>query len=214
MDRMRPWWLLCVLSLLLWLPQGAGAATPKPGKGNKKKKLRLPAAFSKIRLPSNKSMKLFRSETFNGLRVIKEPQKGRRRGRYRPPTRRIRAAGKQRLRAPRLQNEAGRVKRRNRGSLKRIKVDRGLPTKTRMVLYRRWLGRRGWVRRWIGHVTIQPRRRPVYLCPRPSYCKTLKGHMAEATRINRRKRSRPLTAWSYKRVLERTFGYEIELQQK
>jgi hypothetical protein len=205
--------------LLCALPSLGYAAKPKrtSKSSNKKKKKKYRFFFYKIKLPKAQRSKLFRPDRFKGLRVPQSKRKRRRTGRVRPPTRRIRMNGKLGLSTSSQSFKAGspRIKRRlRRGTaVKGLASDRRRNT-VRLTVYRRRLGRKGWIRRWLGHIFI--RNQTIrYLCPRPRFCKELKLAVWQTHKaFPALKRNKRAYAWRLHKALERNRQYEIEARRK
>ena len=92
----------------------------------------------------------------------------------------------------------------------------GLKTGIRLVIYRRWLGRRGWNRRWHGHIFVKAKKKMRFRCPRKRFCHRLKRDVRQMMRARPKKLSprAPRFAWRLRRALERYKGYEVEVQTR
>lgn len=215
------WLALCLVFFPFWsLPCEAKPKKKSQKKSKKPSKKRYTFSFLKIRLPKRNATRLFSSKTMRKMK-IRRPQTPQQKGnRKRPPTIRLSAKEYRPLSLRSGVSITSKVPHLNKKKVRKHARVRSLHrsgrTYTRLVVYERKMGRRGWIKRWLGHILVYPKRKLKFKCPWKPYCKQLRDaeRTVRSSVLRAMRRPSASFSWHLRRQLERQKGYEIIVQTK
>jgi hypothetical protein len=191
---------------------------------DKKSKTKLPIPLLyKLRLPKSENLAIFRSDN------LKKHQQ-------RPETEKTKPLSKRPVAqiAPRRPPKVERISINHtpsfypdtilspiggRKQLDLKKIEQKAPTWTKLVIYRYWLGRKRWQRRWMGDIVIAKADGIIrYQCSSLTSCHSLKKQISDIVKqgvFRDKKRlvsTHPRFAWYLRRMIELKHHYEIDIQ--